>query len=138
MLRTTRILKNNIFLAKYGFYDSLHLFSSLTIVELSKLTNAIRPQSLEHDAEDVSLHSTARDLLTSMAVQGNLASKDHVRMLEDIEQRLSSMFKSQDAENLDFRLGNTVSWTDDLGAHDTFLDLPGFLDIYGGFEGSAL
>ena len=126
-------------LAKYGFYDSLHLFSSIKIFSLSKLINAIRPLSLVQETQDLSLYTTARDLLLSMAANGNLASKGHMKMLEDIERQLDvvsgsqSQGQTQDLQVMDFNLEGITPWIDAIGGSDSFLDTYEFPQIPGTF-----
>lgn len=112
--------------AKYGFYDSLHLFSSIKIFSLSRLVNTIRPLSLMQEPQDLSLYSTARELLLSMATCGNLASRGHVKMLEDIERLLDVVSQSQDEQMLNFRLDEIFPWIDSIGGPESFLDISGF------------
>jgi hypothetical protein len=113
-------------LAKYGFYDSLHLFSSIIIFSLSRLVNTIRPLSMIQEPQDLALYSSARDLLMSMAAAGNLASKGHVQMLDDIERHLDGVSESQDAQMLNVRLDEISPWIDSIGGSDFLFDMSGF------------
>ncbi|KAL2212087.1 hypothetical protein CC79DRAFT_1364371 [Sarocladium strictum] len=113
-------------LAKYGFYDSLHLFSSIIIFSLSRLVNTIRPLSMIQEPQDLALYSSARDLLMSMAAAGNLASKGHVQMLDDIERHLDGVSESQDAQMLNVRLDEISPWIDFIGGSDFLFDMAGF------------
>lgn len=129
--------------AKYGFYESLHLFSSIKIFSLSRLVNIIRPNSLIQEPQDLLLHSMARDLLLSMATSGNLAAKGHMQMLEEIERHLGTVSQGQGegqsqgqgAQELNFNLEEMHPWIDSIGGLDSFLDLSGFpqmADTFGG------
>ncbi|KAF2008429.1 hypothetical protein BU24DRAFT_497895 [Aaosphaeria arxii CBS 175.79] len=124
-MRIIKTLSDRSRLAKYGFYDSLHLFSGIMIFSLSRLVNAIRPLSLIQESDDLSLYFTARDLLLSMAACGNLASKGHVQMLEDIERRLDNISQTQDSQVLDVRLDEISPWIDSVGGVNMFLDMSG-------------
>jgi len=107
--------------AKYGFYDSLHLFSGNMIFSLSRLVNTVRPLSLMQDPQDLSLYSVAKDLLMTMASCGNLASKGHVQMLEDIEQLLDVVSQNQETQTPTF--GSEIfPWIDSIDNSGYFLD----------------
>ncbi|KAF9890087.1 hypothetical protein FE257_006248 [Aspergillus nanangensis] len=71
-------------IAKFGFWDSLHLFSSLTILSLAMTTNRQRLGIFEKDTDFVT-YSTAKNLLYDMVRAGSLASKEHAKMLSDVE-----------------------------------------------------
>ncbi|KAJ6441132.1 proline utilization trans-activator [Purpureocillium lavendulum] len=71
--------------AKFGFWDSLHLFSSLTILSLAMTANRRHPGSFEERITDLDNYSTARGLLRELVQAGNLTSKGHDRMLTDVE-----------------------------------------------------
>lgn len=95
-------------LAKYGFWESLHLFSAINVFSLARLAHTLRPFSLCQTDSDLELYKSAKDLLHSMAAHGNAASKGHVRLIEEIERLLDAVslhFSNQDP-NL------TVSMTD--------------------------
>jgi hypothetical protein len=61
-----------------------------------------------------------------MAASGNLASKGHMRMLEDIENHLDGISESQDAQMLNFRLDEISPWIDSIGGSEFLLDMSGF------------
>jgi hypothetical protein len=60
-----------------------------------------------------------------MAACGNLASKSHVQMLEDVERRLDDVSHSQDSQVLDFDLNEISPWIDSIGGADMFLEMSG-------------
>ncbi len=72
-------------LAKFGFWESLHLFSSIAIFSLVKFINLKLPGSFEFELDDVLIHERARGLLNNMVQAGNLAAKGHVAMLKEME-----------------------------------------------------
>jgi proline utilization trans-activator len=73
--------------AKYGFWESLHLFSSLSLLLLVKLINRRWPQALGMTFldEDEDTYVAGRGTLQEMSSVGNFASNDHLKMLRDIE-----------------------------------------------------
>ena len=71
--------------AKFGFWDSLHLFSSLAIFSLAMSVNRLRPGSFDEKEVDAMAYSRAKDLLHDMVGAGSLASKGHEKMLQEIE-----------------------------------------------------
>lgn len=85
----TAAYKSNIIpTAKFGFWESLHLFSSLSILALARLSKRRWPSILGLDLleDDEEMYAGGRDILHSMSCAGNFASKDHLRMLLEIEQ----------------------------------------------------
>lgn len=140
-IRILTMLASLQLLAKYGFYDSLHLFSSIKILLLSRLVNAIRPQSLAQKSGDLALYCAGRDLLLSMAARGNLASRGHMRMLEEIERHLPPVAQQEQGGRLGLNEGpqgqdvqmhscewdDIEPWIDSVGGGlDSFLDMAGF------------
>ena len=81
------IVLNLFFLAKYGFWESLHLFSSLSLLLLVKLINRRWPHTLGLNFcdDDEETYVVCRDILQEMSSVGNFASNDHLRMLHEIE-----------------------------------------------------
>lgn len=71
--------------AHFGFWDSLHLFSSLTIFCLAMSANRRRPGSFDERHDDFPTYSAAKDILRDMIRAGNVASKGHEKMLSDVE-----------------------------------------------------
>ncbi|KAH7029793.1 proline utilization trans-activator [Microdochium trichocladiopsis] len=117
-------------LAKYGFYDAMHLFSAINIFSLTSLVNAVRPLSLTQDAKDLALHCSARQLLMTMASCGNLASKGYVQMLEEIE-RIADVVSLQSQQNggsAPASFGDEIfPWIDSIDTSGFFLDTVGYL-----------
>ncbi|KAF2019460.1 hypothetical protein BU24DRAFT_120620 [Aaosphaeria arxii CBS 175.79] len=82
-------------IAKFGYWESLHLFSGLAILALSRCLNlpvspALRAtgsafNDREVETEDAQLYTGARCLLVEMSRIGNLAAQDFTTMLIDIE-----------------------------------------------------
>ncbi|KAH6876324.1 fungal-specific transcription factor domain-containing protein [Thelonectria olida] len=83
--------------AKFGFWDSLHLFSSLTIFSLAISVNRWRPGSFDEKDIDAVTYSTAKTLLHDLVKAGNLASKGHEKMLQDVE-ALGEVFGAMQTE----------------------------------------
>ncbi|KAK7755570.1 hypothetical protein SLS62_002504 [Diatrype stigma] len=78
-------------IAKYGYWESLHLFSGLSILLLSRVvfsdaTNGLYATPGFSCPNDAELYTMARSLLEDMARLGNPASKDHEALLTDVEQ----------------------------------------------------
>lgn len=95
-------------LAKYGFWESLHLFSAINVFSLARLAQTLRPFSLYQTDSDLELYTSAKSILHSMAAHGNAASKGHVRLIEEIERLMDAV--SLHSSNQDTDL--TVSMTD--------------------------
>ncbi|KAF9873483.1 hypothetical protein CkaCkLH20_08942 [Colletotrichum karsti] len=72
--------------AKFGFWDSIHLFSGLTILSLAMTVNKRRTASFDEKESDFETYSTGKNVLNYMMRAGNLASKGHEKMLMEIEQ----------------------------------------------------
>ncbi|KAI8659161.1 Zn(2)-C6 fungal-type domain-containing protein [Fusarium sp. Ph1] len=76
-------------LVNYGYWDSAHLFSCLSVLAiagpmLSKHPNAFQCTG-DGIARDAITYRKARNVLVYMAQAGNLASKRHLGMLEEVE-----------------------------------------------------
>uniref|UniRef100_A0A8H7K8L2 Zn(2)-C6 fungal-type domain-containing protein n=1 Tax=Bionectria ochroleuca TaxID=29856 RepID=A0A8H7K8L2_BIOOC len=70
--------------ARYGYWDSAHLFSGLIILSLSRIIIKVH----DHDellGSDNSLYNTCRSILHGMASAGNPSAKDHLSHLADVE-----------------------------------------------------
>lgn len=74
----------NIFTAKFGFWESLHIFSSLTVHVISGFLKEKQAAAFA-SAWTNAPYSPVRSLLGEMARVGNAASKDHEKMIQDIE-----------------------------------------------------
>ena len=70
--------------AKFGFWESLHIFSSLTIHVIASFMMEKCPAAFSVTI-DTGLYQTVRTLLGEMARVGNSASRDHERMIQEIE-----------------------------------------------------
>ncbi|KAK4494903.1 hypothetical protein PRZ48_014259 [Zasmidium cellare] len=95
-------------IAKYGFWESLHIFSSLTITTLATLVNKTRPYSFNTSELDENIISNCNGLLSDMAAAGNLAARSHQKMLQDIENSLGPIFAGPDSQQVDAAL----QWAD--------------------------
>lgn len=76
-------------LVEYGYWDSLHLFSCLTVMCLAKIMASRLPGPFgrhvtEWDEEDA-LYDQAREVLVKMVRCGNISSKHHLEMITEIE-----------------------------------------------------
>lgn len=74
--------------AKYGFWESLHLSSGIMIALLSRQLSALRPENPIQGYPDEELVSSSKVLLSHMAGAGNMAARNHVRMLEEVDRLL--------------------------------------------------
>ncbi|KAH8434480.1 fungal specific transcription factor domain-containing protein [Aspergillus melleus] len=72
-------------IAKFGFWDSLHIFSSLTVHVISERLIEKRPTAFATGRPNIP-YGPVRGLLGEMARVGNAASKDHEKMIRDIEE----------------------------------------------------
>ncbi|ETN38206.1 uncharacterized protein HMPREF1541_06237 [Cyphellophora europaea CBS 101466] len=95
-------------IAKYGFWESLHLFSAINVFSLARLAHTLRPFSLYQTEDDLALYASAKSLLHDMAAHGNAASKGHVKLIEEIE-RLLDAVSSQPTTALDSQLTVTMA-----------------------------
>lgn len=83
------------FAAKFGYWESLHLFTGITMLLLFQVVPALDAQTLYlHETTDceefrfgnqTEIYERSRALLTDMATVGNPAAKDHLNMLTDVE-----------------------------------------------------
>ncbi|KAM0716500.1 hypothetical protein Q7P37_007945 [Cladosporium fusiforme] len=76
-------------LAKFGFWDSLHLSSAIMIAILARRLGSVRATPPGRELPSEHLITSCKLLLSDMAGGGNAASKIHVAMLEDVERLLS-------------------------------------------------
>ncbi|CAH0022755.1 unnamed protein product [Clonostachys rhizophaga] len=76
-------------LVKYGYWDSAHLFSSLAVLTIAQSMRNHHPNAFRCTGEDMSrdadTYSKGRAVLVHMAYTGNLASRQHLSMLEEVE-----------------------------------------------------
>ena len=79
----------NCGIAKYGYWESLHLFSSLSIICIAQTIkdtpDASVPQQLSANTETTHLYQEAKMVLSDMATSGNPAASDFQDMLLQIE-----------------------------------------------------
>ncbi|KAE8132756.1 hypothetical protein BDV38DRAFT_274869 [Aspergillus pseudotamarii] len=71
-------------IAKFGFWESLHIFSSLTIHVITRFMTE-KYSVVFNSTRSNAPFGPVRDLLREMARVGNAASKDHERMIQDVE-----------------------------------------------------
>ncbi|RDW78728.1 uncharacterized protein DSM5745_05580 [Aspergillus mulundensis] len=149
-MRILTTLSSKDLIAKYGFYDSLHLFSGIKIFVLSRLVSTVSASlsipataqsmtvsigagdDLTQDPEDISLCNAAKELLGVMASCGNRASKGHLQLLEEIERLLDvvSHSFSQEQPPRSQTPGSLFGtdlfpWIDSIDSSGYFLDLDG-------------
>ncbi len=121
-------------LARYGYWESLHLFSGLSILLLSKVM-FYDPATGIHasvatattaggfsNIGDAELYAAARSLLEEMARFGNPASKDHEALLTDVEQVVETVTNRQqnrDPEGAAPGIGQSGHhWLETIGTDD--------------------
>ncbi|KAF4969350.1 hypothetical protein FSARC_3425 [Fusarium sarcochroum] len=70
--------------SKFGYWDSVHAFSSLSIISIAK---AVAPELSESSSgdDDSYLYSKCRSILKEMAEAGNPAARDHNALLIDVD-----------------------------------------------------
>lgn len=71
--------------AKFGYWESLHLFSGLAIIALARVSIEEGKDFNPNSEDDVALYTRTRALLREMARVGNPAAKDHDVLLSDVE-----------------------------------------------------
>lgn len=79
-------------IARFGFWESLHLFSGLLILSLAMSVNSRWPGSCDENSDDGNTYDTAKKLLDEMITAGNLGSKGHGQMLADVEAFQNGLF----------------------------------------------
>ncbi|KAG5784638.1 hypothetical protein H9Q73_001702 [Fusarium xylarioides] len=91
-------------LVRYGYWDSAHLFSSLAILTIAQSIRSHQPNAFSCTSEDTSsdadTYSKGRNVLVHMASTGNMASRQHLSMLEEVERHgtvLSTLTANSDA-----------------------------------------
>ncbi|KAF9872883.1 hypothetical protein CkaCkLH20_09746 [Colletotrichum karsti] len=73
-------------IAKFGYWESLHLFSGLAILALARVSfKRGSGGSSPVEQDDTVLYTKTRALLREMARVGNPAAKDHDALLSDVE-----------------------------------------------------
>ncbi|KAJ6070522.1 hypothetical protein N7467_011841 [Penicillium canescens] len=97
-------------IAKFGFWESLHIFSSLTIHVIITCMAEKCPAAFPN-SPDITIYDSVRSLLVEMARAGNAASNDHERMIQDIE----GLFKADSTNaSLPGGIDDMVRWSDFL------------------------
>lgn len=99
-------------LARFGFWESLHLFSGLMILSLTMSVNARWPGSCDERSDDRATYDIAKGLLEEMINAGNLGSKGHGQMLADVEAFRNTLFAVQNGP-FDFQW-EPDEWIDQL------------------------
>ncbi|KAI8413988.1 hypothetical protein FOFC_07279 [Fusarium oxysporum] len=91
-------------LVRYGYWDSAHLFSSLAILTIAQSMRNHQPNAFSCTREDMSrdadTYSKGWNVLVHMAQTGNMASRQHLSMLEEVERHgtvLSALTARDDA-----------------------------------------
>lgn len=73
-------------LAKFGFWESLHLFSGIKIFLMASIISIARPSAIIYrEHEDDIVYQNAKLLLYEMSNVGNMTSKGHLNLLEELE-----------------------------------------------------
>lgn len=82
-------------LARFGYWDSVHAFSSLSIISIAK---AVAPELAEtSELNDEHLYSQCRLILKEMAEAGNPAARDHNALLADLDSIVQMLTTNEDA-----------------------------------------
>ncbi|KAL2856795.1 fungal-specific transcription factor domain-containing protein [Aspergillus pseudodeflectus] len=79
-------------MTRFGFWESLHLFSALMILSLATSVNTRWPHTFTEKPDDRNTYDTAKGLLNEMIAAGNLGSKGHGQMLAEVEAFQSGLF----------------------------------------------
>ncbi|KAK7587833.1 hypothetical protein V3481_010525 [Fusarium oxysporum f. sp. vasinfectum] len=83
-------------LVRYGYWDSAHLFSSLAILTIAQSMRNHQPNAFSCTREDMSrdadTYSKGRNVLVHMASTGNMASRQHLSMLEEVDRHGTVLF----------------------------------------------
>ncbi|KAH7073066.1 proline utilization trans-activator [Paraphoma chrysanthemicola] len=73
-------------IAKFGFWESLHLFSSIKVYLMVNLVTVARPFSIVYDnPDDEGLYRSSKRLLSEMVSVGNISSRKHYDQIEELE-----------------------------------------------------
>lgn len=85
----SRVTEQQLTIVKYGYWDSAHLFSSLTVLAIAQSMRNHQPNAFRCTGEDMSrdadTYGKGRSVLVYMADTGNMASRQHLSMLEEVE-----------------------------------------------------
>ncbi|KAH7151287.1 hypothetical protein DER46DRAFT_690172 [Fusarium sp. MPI-SDFR-AT-0072] len=81
--------------ARFGYWDSVHAFSSLSIISIVK---AVAPELAEiSELNDEHLYTQCRLILKEMAEAGNPAARDHNALLADLDSIVQMLTTNEDA-----------------------------------------
>ncbi|OAL53100.1 hypothetical protein IQ07DRAFT_641511 [Pyrenochaeta sp. DS3sAY3a] len=73
-------------IAKFGFWESLHLFSSVKLLLIASIINATGAVNIEYcNSKDSALYESSKVLLCEMGRVGNRTSQGHLHHLEELE-----------------------------------------------------
>ncbi|KAJ3518913.1 hypothetical protein NM208_g14335 [Fusarium decemcellulare] len=112
-------------IAKFGYWDSIHIFSALAILSLSNIPS-IDPRGPKSDA-DGRLYTDSRAILEDMARSGNPSAKDHESLLTDVEAMVKEVSSRADQPMVDPDATITDPWDlqpsfGDLGFYELISD----------------
>ncbi|VUC38064.1 unnamed protein product [Clonostachys rosea] len=82
--------------ARYGYWDSAHLFSGLVILSLSQVLIEDH-DNCQFSESDNTLYNTCRVILHDMASAGNPSAKDHLSHLADVESIVDMLMSGRNA-----------------------------------------
>ncbi|KAF5552560.1 c6 transcription [Fusarium phyllophilum] len=81
--------------ARFGYWDSVHAFSSLSIISIAKV---VAPELAEtSELNDEHLYTQCRLILKEMAEAGNPAAIDHNALLADLDSIVQMLTTNEDA-----------------------------------------
>lgn len=81
--------------ARFGYWDSVHAFSSLSIISIAK---AVAPELTEtSELNDEHLCTQCGLILKEMAEAGNPAARDHNALLADLDSIVQMLTTNEDA-----------------------------------------
>ncbi|KAL1859188.1 hypothetical protein Plec18170_002303 [Paecilomyces lecythidis] len=100
-------------MARFGLWESLHLFSGLMILSLAMAVNSRWPDSFDEKSDDRNTYEIAKGLLNEMIHAGNLGSKGHGQMLAEVEASQSGLFGTQ-FSGFDLQAWDMDEWINQL------------------------
>ncbi|KAL4778826.1 fungal-specific transcription factor domain-containing protein [Aspergillus varians] len=109
-------LRSSDRMARFGFWESLHLSSGLMILSLAMSVNSRWPNSSDDKPDDRDTYNTAKGLLREMIQAGNLGSKGHGQMLAEVEAFQNGLFGASAQGQQVFDLGgwDVDEWIEQL------------------------
>jgi proline utilization trans-activator len=105
--------------AKFGYWDSVHLFSALAILSLFKVIG-VYSDPFQED-EDATLYKLCRAELEDMAQAGNPSARDYEPLLKDVEGFIHEASSQSTTQTDEYGAGNQV-WDPQLSWSNTGLD----------------